>query len=119
MKILLLLSLSLGLAIIAKSQINKGQFLVGGNASFETVKYDGENVAGYKTTTFVFSPNVGYFIIPKFAGGLRLNFSSYKQNPPDYTQTIIFLSPFLRYYLLSQKQKVNVLVDASYINSRF
>ena len=117
MKIFILLSLSLILTNTAMSQINKGQFLVGGNTSFESLKNDGVNVVSYKTTTFFVSPNIGYFIIPKFVGGLRLNFSVYKQKTPvSYTQTNISLSPFLRYYLLSQKQKFNVLVDASYIN---
>ena len=98
-------------------QLNKGQFLVGGNASFESIKNAGANVVSYKTTTFLVSPDIGYFIIPKFAGGLRLNFFVYKQKyPVSYTQTNISLSPFVRYYLLSQKQKFNVLVDAVYIN---
>src|SRR5258706_4638723 len=117
MKIFTLLSISFILINTAMSQINKGQFLVGGSTSFESIKNDGTNVVNYKTTTFFVSPNIGYFIIPKFVGGLRLNFSVYKQTTPvSYNQTNISLSPFLRYYLLSQKQKFNVLVDASYIN---
>jgi len=117
MKIFILLALSLILTNTAMPQLNKGQFLVGGNTSFESIKNDGTNVVSYKTTTFFVSPNIGYFIIPKFAGGLRLNFNVYKQKyPVSYKQTNISLSPFLRYYLLSQKQKFNVLVDAGYIN---
>jgi len=115
MKFFILSSLSLILTNMAMSQINKGEFLVGGNISFESLKNDGVNVVSYKTTTFFASPNIGYFIIPKFVGGLRLNFSVYKSNTP-VTWTNISPSPFLRYYLLSQKQKINVLVDASYIN---
>ena len=117
MKFFTLLSLSLILANRSMSQINKGQFLVGGNISFESIKNDGEDVVNYKTTNFFVSPNIGYFIIPKLAGGLRLNIRSYKQKiPAGYTQVSVSLSPFLRYYLLSQKQKFNVLVDAGYIN---
>ena len=101
------------------AQINQGQFLIGGNTSFESLKSDGENVVSHKTTTLFVSPNIGYFIIPKLVGGLRLNFSVYKQKyPVSSTWTNISLSPFLRYYLLSQKQKFNVLVDAGYINSK-
>jgi len=100
------------------SQINKGQFLVGGNISFESVRYDERNVVVYKDRTFLVSPNIGYFFIPKFAGGLRLNCFFYKQTTSVFTETDISLSPFLRYYLLSQKQEFNVLVDASYIHSR-
>jgi hypothetical protein len=117
MKFFTLLSLSLILTNRSMSQINKGQFLVGGNISFESIKNDGEDVVNYKTTNFFVSPNIGYFIIPKLVGGLRLNIRSYKQKiPASYTQVSVSLSPFLRYYLLSQKQKFNVLVDAGYIN---
>jgi len=118
MKFFTLLSLSLIVTNEAMSQINKGQFLVGGNTSFESVKNDGENLVNYKTTTFLVSPNIGYFIIPKFAGGLRLNCFFYKQTTSVFTETDISVSPFLRYYLLSQKQNFNILVDASYIHSR-
>jgi hypothetical protein len=119
MRIFILLSLFLTLANTAMPQISKGQFLVGGNISFESVKNDGTNVVNYKTTTLSVSPNIGYFIIPKLVGGLRLNLMAYKQSiPVYYHQTNISLSPFIRYYLLSQKQKLNVLVDVSYINSR-
>ena len=37
-------------------------------------------LTSYKTTTFFVSPNIGYFVIPKLVGGLRLNVSLYKQN---------------------------------------
>jgi hypothetical protein len=117
-KLLTLLSLSIIVTNTAMSQINKGQFLVGGNISFESVRYDERNVVLYKDRTFLVSPNIGYFFIPKLAGGLRLNCFFYKQTTSVFTETDISLSPFLRYYLLSQKQKFNVLVDASYFHSR-
>ena len=117
MKLFTLLSLSLIVTNTAMSQINKGQFLIGGNTSFESEKNEGENVVNFKTTTFFVSPNIGYFIIPKFAGGLRLDLRRYRQNTTGIsTSTSISFSPFLRYYLLSQKQMFNVLVDAGYIN---
>ena len=119
MKIFVLVSFTLILTNSALSQIDKGQFLAGGNISFQSIKNDGVNVVNYKTTNFFLSPNIGYFIIPKFAGGLRLNLSAYREKiPTSYKQTNISLSPFLRYYLLPQKQRVNLLVDASYISLR-
>ena len=117
MKIFTLLALCLILSSAAISQINKGQFLAGGSFSFESEENAGANVVNYKTSTFLVSPAIGYFIIPKLAGGLRLNFAVYKQNyPASSKQVYASLSPFVRYYLLSQKQKFNVLVDAAYIN---
>src|SRR5215475_2524687 len=121
MRSFILSSLSLILVNTAMSQINKGQFLVGGNSSFESVSNDGDDfyVVTYKTTTFSVSPNIGYFVISKLAGGLRLNFNIYNQiTPVDYNQTDISLSPFLRYYLLSRKQKFNILIDVGYIHSK-
>ena len=117
MKIFTLLSLSLIVTNTAMSQINKGQYLVGGNTSFQSEKNDGRDAVNYKISNFFVSPNIGYFIIPKFAGGLRLDFRVYKQSIPNRSkQTFISLSPFLRYYLLSQKHKYNILVDAGYTN---
>ena len=121
MKISTLLLLLI-LANAAISQINKGQLLVGGNISFESINNDGDgiSVANYHTTNFFLSPNFGYFIIPKFAGGMRLNLSIYDQKiPVSLIESNISISPFLRYYLLPRKQKFNVLVDVSYIHLKF
>ncbi len=101
------------------AQLNKGQFLVGGNIGFESVKNEGDNMVNYKGTYFLFSPNIGYFIIPKFAAGLRLNMSVYKQEVQiDYKITNTNLLPFIRYYFLSQAQKFNILAEVSYISLR-
>jgi hypothetical protein len=93
------------------AQINKGQWLVGGNAAFTSSK-EGD----YKTTTFQFSPNAGYFFINNLAGGLRLNLSSAKEEINDFesTATTTSIAPFVRYYFLPAAQKVNVFADASY-----
>ncbi len=93
------------------AQIYKGQWLVGGNVAFTSSK-EGD----YKTTTFQFSPNAGYFFINKLAGGLRLNINSAKEkfNDVESTATTTSIAPFARYYFLPAAQKVNVFADASY-----
>lgn len=99
------------------AQINKGQFLIGGNVSFESNKNEATNVVNYKTTDIFISPNIGYFIINNLAGGLRFDFKSYRQKVPnDFTQTYTSISPFLRYYFLHATKKLNVFIDVSYIN---
>ena len=103
---------------ITSAQLNKGQFLAGGSVSFESIESKDAGGPEYKYTLFSFAPNVGYFIIPKLAAGLRLGISTYKEDRPDNRQTSTSVSPFVRYYLLSQKQKLNVLVDASYVHYR-
>lgn len=90
------------------AQVNKGQWLVGGNVGFESIKY-GDS----KGTSFTFSPNGGYFFIDKFAGGLRVDLTSTKPKDGKASgETLI--APFLRYYFLPSAQKVNIFADASY-----
>ena len=91
------------------AQVNKGQFLVGGNAGFNSSKRGDE-----KLTSFWVSPNAGYFFIDKLAGGLRLNFTSDKAKGAEDAYTSFGIAPFVRYYFLDAAQKVNVFADASY-----
>ena len=109
-KLLIAFSMIVSVSTVS-AQINKGQWLVGGNAGFTSSK-DGD----YKTSTVQFSPNVGYFFINNLAGGLRLNVSSEKNKFNDYetTETGTSIAPFVRYYFLPAAQKVNVFADASY-----
>ena len=116
MKLFTLLLFSFILESTSMAQIKKGQFLAGGNISFESIKSEGINAVNYTNTNFFISPNIGYFILPKFAGGLRLDLRNYKGNPYAYNQTFISLSPFLRYYLLPEKKMFNVLLDLGYLN---
>jgi len=106
----LLISAALLIAFSAtKAQINKGQWLVGGDVSFSSDK-QGEA----KSTSFEFSPNAGYFFMNNFAGGLRLSFTSSKQKGADEGYSTFMAAPFLRYYFLPTGQKVNILLDGSY-----
>ena len=100
-------------------QINKGQFLIGGNISFESVKNQGSNLAEYKARNFFTSPGIGYFIIEKLAAGIRLDLKSYKQSSPnDWHQTYTSISPFLRYYIVPSSKKINAFIDVSYLSYR-
>jgi hypothetical protein len=109
-KLLIAFSMIVSVSTVS-AQINKGQWLVGGNAGFTSSK-EGD----FKTTTFQFSPNAGYFFINNLAGGLRLNINSQKEkfNDDEETATTTSIAPFVRYYFLPAAQKVNVFADASY-----
>lgn len=113
MKKLSLAALCAVLATAAFSQgnINKGDWMLGGNAGFTSTKL--ENVDNSKVTNVDISPNAGYFFINNFAGGLRFTFSSVKPEGEDAT-TGLLAAPFVRYYFLPSSQKVNVFLDASY-----
>lgn len=91
------------------AQINKGQWLVGGTAGFQSHK-QGET----KATEFDFSPNAGYFFIDKLAGGLRVDLTSIKYKDADDASTSFLFSPFVRYYFLETAKPLNIFADASY-----
>jgi hypothetical protein len=93
------------------SQINKGQWLVGGSASLDFTKYGSDDDS--KVTTFSLAPDAGYFFINNFAGGARVSFTSLKPKGEDASTSFLF-APFARYYFLPSSQKINVFADASY-----
>lgn len=109
MKKLLFASFLLFSSYAMKAQINQGQWLVGGNAGF-----DSEKQGDYKSTTVMVSPNAGYFFIDNLAGGLRVNFWTNKVKGDDESSTFFSVAPFARYYFLPAAQKVNVFADAAY-----
>jgi hypothetical protein len=106
-KVFVLLSMVL-LIQTSFAQVNKGQWLVGGSTTFTSTSQ-----GDYSNTNFDFSPNVGYFFMNNFAGGLRLGFMSDKDKGDDATSSFN-IAPFLRYYFLPAEKKVNVFGDASY-----
>lgn len=96
---------------VASAQINKGQFLVGGNASF---KY--EDSYG-KSSEFNVSPGAGYFFLDKLAGGLKMDFSgrtTYSNGEKISRSRGYGVSPFVRYYVLPATNKLNVFAQATY-----
>ena len=105
-----LLMVSAG-AAFSQGNINKGDVMVGGNASFTSQK-EGD----YKTTSFELMPNAGYFFINNFAGGLRAAVSSSKTEAGtmESTTSRFAVAPFVRYYFLPSTQKVNIFADASF-----
>lgn len=122
MKHLLFLTILFSVTTAAFSQINKGQWLIGGNASFSTDK-DNSSISKDRSTTFQLSPNAGYFVSDKLAVGARINFMSDK-NEVEYgsyteaTNTSVSLSPFVRYYFLPKTEKLNLFADAGYVYGR-
>ena len=106
-------TLLLGLVSAASAQgnINKGDWMLGGNAG-----YSHQKNGDYKSNSFDLSPDAGYFFINNFAAGLRASVSSDKTtyNPADIKNTTFALAPFVRYYFLPASQKVNLFADGSF-----
>jgi hypothetical protein len=96
--------------VFAQSNIQKGDWMVGGSASFSSQKFKG--VEG-TTTSFEISPDAGYFFANQFAGGLSLAYTSAKESGSDAVSAVA-VAPFVRYYFLPAEQKVNVFAQGSY-----
>ena len=99
----------------ANSQITKGTWLLSGNASFSMIKYGSDGSVKYKQTNLSISPSVGYFLVDKFALGLRpsLTYGSTSISNGN-SETIFTVGPFLRYYLLNTDRVFNILTEGSY-----
>ena len=103
------------------SQITKGNWLVGGTGSFssrnstlsaESITYDSRYV------DLTLSPNVGHFIIDKFAVGIKSSFNWTKSRtfPPGGGSTDIkrfSAGPLARYYFLGVEKQFNILTEGS------
>ncbi len=108
MKKVLLAAIVLMSAQAGFSQINKGNWMVGGSAGFSSTKHGTD-----KYTDLSISPDAGYFFCDKFAGGLNLDY--YVDNPAVYhSSTTLTIAPFVRYYFLPTGQQVNIFANAEY-----
>ena len=104
------------------SQITKGKWLAGGNASFNYNKTTGVflNSSYIEQTTWQFSPGAGYFFVDKLAGGIRINYRLMNNHADQgiSSDRQLSLSPFVRYYFLPKKEKINLFADAGYFFGR-
>jgi hypothetical protein len=104
----------------AQGNINRGDWMLGGNAGFESETIKQANLSPHKTTYFILSPNIGYFFIDRLAGGIQLKVrtsnteSTIASLPGESKEIDIEAGPFLRYYLLPSSKKLNIFVDGAY-----
>ena len=104
------------------AQLNKNTWLVGGSGSFSSnnSNYTSNTlVIDTKVTEVKMTPNIGYFIIDKFALGLKSTFSWIKVKAVSAntgtSNTIRFdYGPFLRYYFLEKEKPFNIMIDLAY-----
>jgi hypothetical protein len=104
------------------SQITKGFWMFGGNGSFENSKTNYPQ-GQIKVTNIRISPNAGYFLVDKFAAGLRIDLLHTKGGsitPPYSRYTTLQVGPYLRYYFLNTDKRFNLLSEAgvSYITNK-
>ena len=108
--------------LTAKSQLTKGNWLVGGTGKFYSYISENSSVT-YNTeakyTQIDLSPSIGYFVIDKLAFGLRPTFSSItgKVTSAGGLSTNVqryWIGPFSRYYFLNNENNYNIVGDLSY-----
>jgi hypothetical protein len=92
------------------AQITKGNFLVGGNLSFE---YSSHSIEEEGISQLTLKPDGGYFFIDKVAAGLHVDMSLTGNRGDKYVT--LMLGPFIRYYFLSEAKKINVLAEADFM----
>lgn len=121
MKSINILALLLFTTVIAKSQITKRNWLVGGALSYSSSQSKGTDAINAKTQTLNTSANIGYFAIDKLAFGIVINSVLSKVKQPEINGTISTstqnkngFGPFLRYYFLQVEKRVNLLSEASF-----
>jgi hypothetical protein len=114
MKQILLFIICGVLSVRGNSQTYKGQFLAGGNMGFERLSSHRPYVPYESTyTSFNLSPDVGYFIARNLAGGIRFEYDFNKASLNTEVKNHYFsIAPFVRYYILPAKERINIFADA-------
>lgn len=100
-------------------QITKGNWMIGGSASFLTNKSIARNsnsASGFTQSSLNINPGVGYFFIDKFAGGFRLLiiYDKVVAGTSSNSPTYYGIGPFARYYFLSKEKQVNIFSEVAY-----
>lgn len=115
-KIIIILLASILLAKSAQGQLAKGTWMIGGNAALTT--YNTRSPLGTQNeTTISIKPNIGYFVMEKFAVGINPGYglqASKFNDTPNTTRYSYALGPFIRYYLLPADHIVNLFAGGSY-----
>ena len=102
----------------ADSQITKGYWLVGGNASLDSRETG--YISSYSSSDqliLVASCNIGYFVADKFVVGIKPSYHGnwYYENRNSIDQSnILGVGPFVRYYFRNEEETVNVFTELSY-----
>lgn len=102
-------------ATSVRSQITKGNWMLGGNIHYSSTKYNSTNFGDPHTSyNWQVKPNIGYFFVDKLAAGLRANISKVGDRDRGQSYTDFNVGPYVRYYLLKADKLVNILTEAGY-----
>jgi hypothetical protein len=101
------------------SQYSKGNVLLGGTLSYQSVKFSGQE----STNNFVFLPTIGYFVSDNISlgGSLGIGFSKGESPFLDAIEktTDIYFGPVARFYKsLDDEKKFNFYLQTSVLFTR-
>lgn len=118
-KSILLFLIAFTFSFAGVCQIAKANWMIGGNATFNSTKTNGGDILASTTqTTVQVSGDVGFFLFDKFVAGLEPFFTSGRsKSGTNYiiSQRNYGLGPFVRYYLLSpDNEYVNIFSEATF-----
>ena len=113
----LFFSITLLSFLTSNAQITKGNWMVGGNGSFYSAQLKNENTnTSSNSIGLELRPNLGYFVIDKFAVGIT-PLIAYNKPENGNSVTSYGIGPYARYYLLKTENKINVLTQVGYAYS--
>ncbi|MES3017366.1 MAG: outer membrane beta-barrel protein [Bacteroidota bacterium] len=98
-KLILSLTAVVAIALSANAQTEKGKWILGGTASYESVKSDASGAKASQTLSVI--PNLGYFVSDNFALGTGVGYTYSKTGVASATgqNEAIAVRPFGRYYV--------------------
>lgn len=99
----------------ANAQLTKGTWLLGGNGSYRSSKYNVPGGQDSKQTLIGINGNIGYFVRDKFAIGLKPGYERY--DAVDFSRYIsneYKIGPFVRLYFLPNERQVNLFAELSH-----
>ena len=100
------------------SQITKKNWLVGGNGTFLSSKSESSSATSITSsrTLLRIEPNIGYFFIDQFVGGIQgvIDYEKLSVGSTNNSGTYYSIGPFLRYYFLKKEKEFNIFSETSY-----
>lgn len=118
LKFILLICIAASCSVQVQSQVEKDNWLIGGDIVFSSTRQRSEASAGLTVNSFKAAPAIGYFVLDQFAAGLKLGYSNVlNRQSADHSNTDVLYSagPFARYYFLPAGRSYNVLISGEYM----
>ncbi len=109
----LLLGMLLLVSAALSAQTMSGNWMVGGDAGFNSstpkVELNGVSATGDAVSTITIDPNIGYFIADNLAVGVNLSYKSVTKNGSD-----LGVGPFVRYYFVNLGESAKLFAHARF-----